>query len=101
MATMRHDQATSVVASKGVTPSQGDPTHGLCDQLQDAETGAEVEDVTEPQQQLVFEQDRGHTGGGMMRESTRRAGLIGISQARAALADAVRRAQARTETKAA
>ncbi len=75
--------------------------HGPRDQLQVTETGAEVEGVTESQQQLVFEQDRGRTGGGMMRESTRRAGLVGISQARAALADAVRRAQARTETKAA
>jgi hypothetical protein len=53
------------------------------------------------QQQLVLGQDNPRSRGDRRSESTRQAGLVGIAQAREALAEAVRRAKLRDETKAA
>ena len=53
------------------------------------------------QQQLVLKQERARDRGDRPTESVRQAGLVGIAQAREALAEAVRRAKSRAETKAA
>jgi hypothetical protein len=53
------------------------------------------------QQQLALEQERARDRGDRPTESARQAGLVGIAQAREALAEAVRRAKSRAEAKAA
>jgi len=62
--------------------------------------GAEL-GATWRQQQLVLEQDRVRDQGDRPTSSARQVGLVGIAQAREALAEAVRRAESRAETKAA
>ncbi len=53
------------------------------------------------QPELLLEQGRVRSRGDRPSESVRQAGLVGIAQAREALAEAVRRAKSRAETKAA
>jgi hypothetical protein len=53
------------------------------------------------QEQLALGQDRVRDRGERPTESARKAGLVGIAQAREALAEAVRRAKSRAEAKAA